>query len=671
MMFLQQFLQVMGACLESALKPRAKLVFCLVLALSASVSFALNIGLPVSQPVIETSADGTAVIGLDNAGFRWTPSSFVRFIHPVTGEPLVPTSISNDGKTVAGLRTVPGTGLMWNGAQYSYYDGAKLELWRWTEATGVQILGVVPHSWDWTYWVAGPDVSEPVRFDDSFYISDDGTKLAWFSPTGFASFGRLGPIDTGVPGPWGMGWYWNGAQGFVEARLRVGFFQDGSVSTLSVVPCLFGPLDPVLEPYRDDLNWSLWSNPTDEVVVSDPAAWLNLSLSDFHARHIFPDGPVIEKLSPSRANAGAGDVALTIYGLNFEEGSRVLFGGTEVNSTWTGWTQPGPSEPPHVPSLEVSVPSSFLPSTSDFATVPVNVVSPSGEVSKAAAFTIVGTGVGTLVQNVESTIITPGAPVTVSIPAPSPSSSGVSATLTLSGEAPATVTLATYTADPSSAANTSFQVAGQFLDLNASGVTAADSMVAYFYFPAGTSTENLALKFWNSHATPAAWETVSPTVTDTTQRRIQVTFNNTSHPKITELDGTFFAAGRDIPIQFTGFLSPIGGADQTGGSASSPLRTFKLGSTIPVKFTAIRGGNAVTTGIQKLQVQLFSSSTTSAPAIDATPQGAATTGNEFRYANGQWQFNLDTKATSMSRGVWKITATLSDESQHSTWVQLK
>src|SRR5205814_1657126 len=50
-----------------------------------------------------------------------------------------------------------------------------------------------------------------------------------------------------------------------------------------------------------------------------------------------------------------------------------------------------------------------------------------------------------------------------------------------------------------------------------------------------------------------------------------------------------FTITREVP-GFTGFVSPIGGADTTGGSFASPLRTFKMGSTIPVKFTASCGG---------------------------------------------------------------------------------
>ena len=76
-----------------------------------------------------------------------------------------------------------------------------------------------------------------------------------------------------------------------------------------------------------------------------------------------------------------------------------------------------------------------------------------------------------------------------------------------------------------------------------------------------------------------------------------------------------------------------------------------------------------------MRIVCRSSSTTDATTygdpIDATPQGSATTGDEFRLADGQWIFNLDTKGTSMSPGIWLFRATLSDGSQHSAWIQLK
>jgi hypothetical protein len=133
-----------------------------------------------------------------------------------------------------------------------------------------------------------------------------------------------------------------------------------------------------------------------------------------------------------------------------------------------------------------------------------------------------------------------------------------------------------------------------------------------------------------------------------------------------------FTVTRAVSCQFTGFLSPIGGADATGGSFADPLRAFKLGSTIPVKFRLVCGGVPNTTGVHTLQAIKYSSSITSDVAIDVRPTGAATTGNQFRLtdaATGDWHFNLSTK--SFTKGVWKLVATLSDGSQHEVWIEIK
>ena len=124
-------------------------------------------------------------------------------------------------------------------------------------------------------------------------------------------------------------------------------------------------------------------------------------------------------------------------------------------------------------------------------------------------------------------------------------------------------------------------------------------------------------------------------------------------------------------LGFAGFLPPIGGADATGGSFASPVRTFKHGSTIPVKFSASCEGAPVLTGIHRLQAVKYSDATTAAAPIDATPQDAATTGNQFRLADSQWHFNLDTKAAGMTTGIWQLVATLADGSHHRVWIQIK
>ena len=124
-------------------------------------------------------------------------------------------------------------------------------------------------------------------------------------------------------------------------------------------------------------------------------------------------------------------------------------------------------------------------------------------------------------------------------------------------------------------------------------------------------------------------------------------------------------------LGFAGFLSPLGGADATGGSYSDPLRNFKLGSTIPFKFTASCSGSAVTTGTHTLQIIKYANTTDSDPAIDATPTDGATAGNAFRYTStdSQWHFNLNTKG--LTAGTWKAVVTMSDGSAHYVWFGLK
>jgi hypothetical protein len=99
-----------------------------------------------------------------------------------------------------------------------------------------------------------------------------------------------------------------------------------------------------------------------------------------------------------------------------------------------------------------------------------------------------------------------------------------------------------------------------------------------------------------------------------------------------------------------------------------------MGSTIPVKMILSCGGSPVLSGVHKLEAVKYSDATTDGIPIDATPADQATTGNQFRLtdsAASQWQFNLDTKATAMSVGIWLLRATLSDGSQHSAWIQIK
>jgi hypothetical protein len=143
--------------------------------------------------------------------------------------------------------------------------------------------------------------------------------------------------------------------------------------------------------------------------------------------------------------------------------------------------------------------------------------------------------------------------------------------------------------------------------------------------------------------------------------------------RVTDAAGNAATATRTVKVvyKFDGFLPPIGGADAMGGTYDKPVKTFKLGSTIPVKFQISCGGTAVKAGVHTLQVIKYNNATTAAEPIDATPTDAATTGNQFKLAGDDWHFNLDTKATGMSVGTWQLKATLSDGSTHTVWVAVK
>jgi hypothetical protein len=156
---------------------------------------------------------------------------------------------------------------------------------------------------------------------------------------------------------------------------------------------------------------------------------------------------------------------------------------------------------------------------------------------------------------------------------------------------------------------------------------------------------------------------------------IAVTLGSNPNYNVTKVDGTLTIT---TGYCFTGFLSPIGGSVETfnGGTYADPLRAFKLGSTIPVKF-AIATWNGTTcgapviTGIHTLQAAKYSSATDFDPPIDATPTDAATTGNQFRLTDSQWHFNLSTKGGGFTQGTWLLTATLQDGSIHTVWISIK
>jgi probable HAF family extracellular repeat protein len=387
--------------------------------------------------------------------------------------------------------------------------------------------------------------------------------------------------------------------------------------------------------------------------------------TDFRAFLLNPPSPSLASLGQNTAAAGSAAFTLTVNGGNFRNGATILWNSSDRPTTFIS---------PSQVSAEIS--ASDVAGAADIVTAIVTVRNPNGAVSNPESFTITPANVSV----VQSTAAEAGETVSVSTAPAVSGQSGVTATIENTGADPVTVTVANYSSNPS---GTAFDAGGGFSDLQIVGATASMSATANFYYSStlDAATEaTLTLVYFNGSAwVPVRSAANTDPLKDTSENldgtisggRFTVVFSDTSTPRITELNGTFFAVGAEEKIAFTGFLAPIGGSDSTGGSIGNPLRTFKMGSTIPLKFRATLNSSPVLTGTHRLQVIKYTDATTYGNPIDATPQGSPSMGNQFHQSGQEWHFNLDSKATGMSAGIWLFRAALSDGTQHSVWVQLK
>ena len=111
-------------------------------------------------------------------------------------------------------------------------------------------------------------------------------------------------------------------------------------------------------------------------------------------------------------------------------------------------------------------------------------------------------------------------------------------------------------------------------------------------------------------------------------------------------------------MSFYGFDAPISGADATGGSCDAPLRIFKLGNVVPVKFAVTCGGVPVTSGVPP-SIKIQNCSSNAVPYVGL-----------FELFNNEWHFNIDSTVIGTA-GKYTLTAMLPDGSQHSAVIQYK
>jgi hypothetical protein len=112
-----------------------------------------------------------------------------------------------------------------------------------------------------------------------------------------------------------------------------------------------------------------------------------------------------------------------------------------------------------------------------------------------------------------------------------------------------------------------------------------------------------------------------------------------------------------VSVGWSGVLAPV-----TEGGA------YKQGSTIPVKF-ALTGASS---GVTNLQATLWVRKVSPTPAGQtavAVSTSAATTGNLFRYTDGQYLFNLNTKPLQV--GTYELRIDLGDGVPHTVTITLR
>ena len=95
---------------------------------------------------------------------------------------------------------------------------------------------------------------------------------------------------------------------------------------------------------------------------------------------------------------------------------------------------------------------------------------------------------------------------------------------------------------------------------------------------------------------------------------------------------------------------------------------FKLGSTVPVKFRLTGDSSAIGNLVSRVYVTKLTNSV-SGSELEAISTSAATEGSLFRYADGQYMFNLATK--SLSAGTWRVRIDLGDAVTHTVIVSLR
>ena len=125
----------------------------------------------------------------------------------------------------------------------------------------------------------------------------------------------------------------------------------------------------------------------------------------------------------------------------------------------------------------------------------------------------------------------------------------------------------------------------------------------------------------------------------------------------------------NVTYSWSGVLQPINGGSTS--STSDDDSSFKLGSTVPVKFKLTGDSAGITDATATLHVTKVGSGTTG--ESEAASTAASTSGNLFRYdaENDQYIFNWGTKGLETGTGTYSLRIDLGDGTSNTVLVSLK
>ncbi len=346
--------------------------------------------------------------------------------------------------------------------------------------------------------------------------------------------------------------------------------------------------------------------------------------------------PSLTSVTPGSVVAGAGETTITLTASNLVSGAVVSWNGTTLATTVTSTTE-----------LTALVPASFLAAP---GVGYVTIANPGTSASNMLAVLI--TDASTSVTSMSTdTSTSPDETASATTSSTGGNDPRVSVTATGIG----TVLVAEYQSNPStSPATTSFGTsAGQgittsYFDVNVAPDSQFSQLTIVFCDPAGGKVAS-----WYNSAT-STWTTVSNQTYDAATKCITMILDETTSPKISELTGTYFAAGYLRPYTVVG-----GGLQQPINADGSSV--FKAGTTIPVKvkLQAVDGSYPSTlapTITIKLKSATTPGQTINEPVTTTTADASGVL--RFDATSQQYVYQLGTKSLSDRDATYTITITV-------------